>query len=79
MKTKYKTGDTVFVVDHAEYVTGNMIKRIPLGKAVKITDVAVLKAKKSKPATRYNVAFDNVKICWLDEERLSSAIIDIGA
>lgn len=78
MKTKFSVGQTVFVVDRAECVRNGRVVRIPLGTAVTVRAVSTYRAK-GAAETRYDVAVDGVPVCWLDEDLLSSAVLDVAA
>lgn len=77
-KPKYKVGQVVYVVDAADYVRNHRLSRIPMGTSVTVQAVSSYQAK-NQVDVRYNVAFDGVPVCWIDEDRLSSALLDVMA
>lgn len=78
IKTKFSVGQTVYVVDHAEFIFGNSLRRIPWGEPVVVQAVSVFQDK-GQLDVRYNVTFDNVPVCWVDEDRLASKVLDVAA
>lgn len=80
---KFAVGQVVYVVDTADCVRNNTVVRIPMGTPVTVQAVSVLKTKASRAVfaaeVRYNCPLPGVPVCWIDEDRLSSLVVDVAA
>lgn len=79
IRTKFKTGDSAFIVGTAFVVNNLQVYRIPLGTEVKVRTISVINSV-GHSEVRYGVNFNKGSmICWLDERQLGRRILDVVA
>lgn len=66
-KSRYQVGSTAYVMSHPGFVLNGSVYQILLGTPVKVLTVA---------GGHYQVALPDGSLTWLDENYLSSRVLD---